>query len=40
MLFVRNLMRRMYMYTQTSKVSNIIAKREPKLAVCAMLPCA
>ena len=33
---VMNLMRRMYMYTQTSSVSSIIAKKGPKIAVCAM----
>jgi hypothetical protein len=29
-------MRRMYMHTQTSSVSSIIAKKGPKIAVCAM----
>jgi hypothetical protein len=30
------LMRRMYMYTQTSSVSTIVAKKGPKIAVCRM----
>lgn len=38
LLFVRNLMQQMCIYTQTSKVSNISAKKQPKIAVCVMLP--
>jgi hypothetical protein len=37
LFFVMKLMRRMYLYTQTSSVSSIVAKKGPKIAVCAML---
>jgi hypothetical protein len=36
LFFVMKLMRRMYMYTQTSSVSSTVAKKGPKIAVCAM----
>ena len=36
LFFLMNLMRRIYMYTQTSSVSSIVAKKGPKIAVCAM----
>src|SRR3954464_13648886 len=36
LFFVMKLMRRTYMYTQTSSVSSIAAKKGPKIAVCAM----
>ena len=36
LFFVMKLMRRIYMYTQTSSVSSIVAKKGPKIAVCAI----
>ncbi len=36
-VFVTNLIRRTYMYTQTTNVRTIVAKKGPKIAVWAML---
>ena len=37
LLLVMKLMRRMYMYTQTTNVRSTVAKRGPKIAACVIL---